>query len=74
MLKGKMKLWNKTTFGNIFKDQRDLEEQMKQLQQKIISEGWSTESENKEKSLTTQLAERSQEEILVETEISDMLA
>jgi len=38
-LKGKIKYWNHTSFGNIFQGKETLELEMKQLQQKIITNG-----------------------------------
>ena len=38
-LKVKLKFWNKHTFKNIFQDQLKLEQQMDNLQQRIILEG-----------------------------------
>ena len=60
-----MKFWNKITFGNIFTEQKDLEEKMKKLQQNIIQEGRIPETAHEEQLLTTQLEERrNQEEAL----------
>jgi len=38
-LKGEIKHWNHTTFGNIFKAQVALNQEMKTVQQRIIIEG-----------------------------------
>jgi len=35
-VKNKIKKWNKEIFGNILADKKDLEKQMKYIQQKII--------------------------------------
>jgi len=38
-LKQALKSWNRTQFGNIFENQKELEQQMTSLQQRIILEG-----------------------------------
>lgn len=38
-LKNNIKQWNQLTFGNIFKAQGILDQEMKKLQQRIITEG-----------------------------------
>jgi len=42
-LKREIKHWNHTTFGNIFKAQAALNQEMKSVQQRIIMEGRSEE-------------------------------
>eukprot|EP00253_Pinus_taeda_P010493 PITA_10493 len=64
-LKGKIKRWNKEEFGNILEDKQKLEEEMADIQQKIILEGRTEESINKEGVILGRLEERrKQEEIL----------
>eukprot|EP00253_Pinus_taeda_P029130 PITA_29130 len=64
-LKGKIKKWNKEEFGNILEDKQKLEEEMADIQQKIILEGRTEESINKEGVILGKLEERQkQEEIL----------
>lgn len=64
-LKGQIKSWNKETFGNIFQAQQDLNKEMKDLQQQIITEGYKDETLEWERHIHNQLEERrKQEEIL----------
>ena len=64
-LKGQIKLWNHSTFGNIFQAQRQLHQEMATLQQKIILEGYTDQHLEKEQQLRMQMEERAkQEEIL----------
>eukprot|EP00253_Pinus_taeda_P029331 PITA_29331 len=64
-LKGKIKRWNKEEFGNILEDKQKLEEEMVDIQQKIILEGRTEESIYKEGVILGRLEERrKQEEIL----------
>eukprot|EP00253_Pinus_taeda_P010380 PITA_10380 len=64
-LKGKIKKWNKEEFGNILEDKQKLEGEMADLQQKIILEGRTEESINREGVILGRLEERrKQEEIL----------
>ena len=65
LLKIHLKVWNKTTFGNIFTELKDLEVKTKTLQQNIIQLGRTDETTHQEKHLTNQLEERrNQEEAL----------
>lgn len=43
LLKEEIKRWNKTTFGNIFKEKEQLLQEIKNTQQRIILEGRSAE-------------------------------
>ena len=64
-LKAQIKRWNQETFGNIFQAQQVLDKEMKSLQQKIIEEGHTEETLEREKLIHSQLEERrAQEEIL----------
>eukprot|EP00253_Pinus_taeda_P036581 PITA_36581 len=64
-LKGQIKIWNKEEFGNILEDKQKLETEMADIQQKIILEGRTEESINKEGVILGRLEERrKQEEIL----------
>lgn len=61
-LKGKIKHWNHTSFGNIFQGKSYIELEVKQLQQRIIDEGHSEELSEQEKTLDLQLVERVRQE------------
>eukprot|EP00253_Pinus_taeda_P005215 PITA_05215 len=64
-LKQAIKAWNKSKFGNILDARKNLEQNMCDLQQTIITEGRTDELANKEHSLWMELeARRLQEEIL----------
>eukprot|EP00253_Pinus_taeda_P033659 PITA_33659 len=64
-LKGKIKLWNRTVFDNIHHGKANIEQEMKQLQQKIITQGRSNDLADKEKTLEKELIEKEkQEEVL----------
>lgn len=64
-LKAQIKRWNKETFGNIFQAQQDLNKEMQELQQKIITEGHNEGTLAQEQHILNQLEERrKQEEIL----------
>eukprot|EP00253_Pinus_taeda_P033170 PITA_33170 len=61
-LKREIKHWNHTTFGNIFKAQAALHQEMKLTQQRIITEGSSEELEKQEQVIEDQLLNRAQQE------------
>jgi len=61
-LKGQIKHWNNTTFGNIFKAQEVLNQEMKIVQQRIIMEGRSEDLVKQEQAIETQILTRSQQE------------
>ena len=64
-LKSHIKRWNQETFGNIFQAQQHLNKEMRELQQKIITEGYKEGTLEQEKHIHNQLEEhRKQEEIL----------
>eukprot|EP00253_Pinus_taeda_P006105 PITA_06105 len=64
-LKQKLKIWNRTHFGNIQESKKKLEQQMKALQQTFILEGCTEEQIQQEQTLWNQIEERQkQEEIL----------
>eukprot|EP00253_Pinus_taeda_P003838 PITA_03838 len=64
-LKGRIKKWNKEEFGNIMEEKQKLEEEMEALQQRIINEGRTEESSQKEGIILGKLEERrKQEEVL----------
>eukprot|EP00253_Pinus_taeda_P029767 PITA_29767 len=64
-LKEEIKHWNRNTFGNIFKAKEILIQEMKAIQQKMISEGRSEELAQKEQIMENKLLERdAQEETL----------
>eukprot|EP00253_Pinus_taeda_P009145 PITA_09145 len=64
-LKQAIKAWNKSIFGNILDEKKNLEQSMCALQQTIITEGRTEELANKENSLWMELENRRlQEEIL----------
>jgi len=57
-LKGEIKKWNHSVFGNIFKAKEILNQEMKVVQQRMITEGRSEELSKKEQSLENLLLER----------------
>eukprot|EP00253_Pinus_taeda_P012568 PITA_12568 len=64
-LKGEIKSWNNSVFGNIFKAKENLNQDMKSIQQRMIAEGRSEELAQKEQSIENQILERDlQEETL----------
>jgi len=64
-LKYALKAWNRNRFGNIQEQRQQLEQQMKELQQKFILEGRTEEQIKQEQELWHQIEERQkQEEIL----------
>eukprot|EP00253_Pinus_taeda_P009371 PITA_09371 len=65
-LKAHIKIWNHSTFGNIFQQQRLLEQEVVELQLHIIQEGRNEASNLKEQNILNQLEERrySTQEIL----------
>jgi hypothetical protein len=64
-LKQHLKSWNKSTFGNIFQAQDNLNQQIQSLQQQIRQQGLTDSLKHQETQLNNQLAERrAQEEIL----------
>eukprot|EP00253_Pinus_taeda_P036591 PITA_36591 len=65
MLKAEIKRWNTNTFGHILKEKELIIQEIKQTQQKIISEGRSEELAQKEQDMESKLLEREkQEEVL----------
>ena len=64
-LKHTLKQWNKSQFGNIFDNQKELELKMSLLQQKIIIEGRTEDYDKQETTLLTKIYKsRQQEETL----------
>lgn len=64
-LKGKIKKWNKEEFGNIMEEKQKLEQEMEEIQQRIIIEGRTEERCKEEGIIISKLEERrKQEEIL----------
>eukprot|EP00253_Pinus_taeda_P032855 PITA_32855 len=61
-LKGKIKFWNRTVFGNIHHGKANIEQEMKQLQQKIITQGRSNDLADQEKTLEKELIEKEKQE------------
>eukprot|EP00253_Pinus_taeda_P031319 PITA_31319 len=61
-LKGKIKYWNRTTFCNIFHGKANIEQDMKQLQQKIITLGHSDDLAEQEKTIERKLMEKEKQE------------
>eukprot|EP00253_Pinus_taeda_P021219 PITA_21219 len=61
-LKGKIKYWNRTTFGNILHGKENIEQDMKQLQQKIITLGRSDDLAEQGKTLERELMEKEKQE------------
>eukprot|EP00253_Pinus_taeda_P029992 PITA_29992 len=59
-LKALIKDWNHSTFGNIFQQQKLLQQEIAELQLRIIQEGRNEASDLKEQSLLKQLEERRQ--------------
>eukprot|EP00253_Pinus_taeda_P023098 PITA_23098 len=64
-VKSHLKCWNYETFGNIFKAQQDLNKEMAELQQQVITGGHTEGTLEQEQRIHNQLEERrKQEEIL----------
>jgi len=64
-LKQKLKSWNKHTFGSIFDSQKQLMEEMEEIQCRIREQGHTEELRSQELKVNQQIAERKrQEEIL----------
>lgn len=61
-LKGEIKNQNHTTFGNLFKAQATLNQEMKLIQQRIIMEGRSKELVKQEQAIEEQILARAQQE------------
>jgi hypothetical protein len=60
-----LKDWNKTTFGNIFQEKQDLEQQMQNIQQEILTHGATKQLKEEETQIKQKLNERYvQEEML----------
>eukprot|EP00253_Pinus_taeda_P019122 PITA_19122 len=65
LLKEEIKRWNKTTFGNIFREKEYLIQEIKNTQQRTILEGRSAKLAQKEQEMEEKLLERDrQEEVL----------
>ena len=62
VLKDRIKIWNKEEFGNIFEDKHMLENQLKAIQEEVISNGYSEDLFEKEKELTSQIKAREKQE------------
>jgi len=54
-LKGEIKSWNNSIFGNIFKAKDRLNQDMKDIQQKMLAEGCSEELAQKEQYIESQI-------------------
>ena len=61
-LKNTLKTWNRTQFGNIFAQQKELEQQMSTLQQRIISKGRTDKYDSQQKVLLSKIEEHRQQE------------
>lgn len=61
-LKGKIRIWNKEEFRNIFEDKKMIENQLRTLQEEVISHGYSGDLLEREKDLTSQLHQREKQE------------
>lgn len=61
-LKNQLKIWNRDTFGNIFKAQQELNQELVNLQQKIMTEGHTETTLDQERLLHSQLEERRKQE------------
>jgi len=57
-LKGHLKRWNREIFGNIFTAHKELNQELAELHQKIINEGYTEEALNQERCISSQLEER----------------
>jgi len=53
-----MRLWNKEEFDNIFEDKRHLEAQLKEIQLKVIQDGYSEDLRMVENEFTIKLQKR----------------
>eukprot|EP00253_Pinus_taeda_P010667 PITA_10667 len=61
-IKDKIRIWNKTVFGNIFKEKANLEEQLEEIHKGWITGDINSETVNKEKMLMQQWQIRCQQE------------
>jgi len=61
-LKAQIKKWNQETFGNVFKEQQNMNKEMEELQQQIITKGHTIWTLEQEKRINTQLEERRKQE------------
>ena len=50
-IKGRLKEWNKKEFGNLFKVKGDVEKKLKEINQILITEGYTNERKEMAKSL-----------------------
>eukprot|EP00253_Pinus_taeda_P029073 PITA_29073 len=61
-LKSHLKRWNRETFGNIFEEQHKLIKELKELHQKIITDGHTDATLDQERHISDQLEERRKQE------------
>eukprot|EP00253_Pinus_taeda_P002560 PITA_02560 len=61
-LKSHLKRWNRETFGNIFEEQQKLNNELKELHQKIITTGHTDATLEQERHLSDQLENRRKQE------------
>eukprot|EP00253_Pinus_taeda_P028735 PITA_28735 len=61
-LKSHLKRWNRETFGNIFEEQQKLNNELKELHQKIITTGHTDATLEQEQHLSDQLEDRRKQE------------
>ena len=61
-LKGKIKHWNLESFGNIFQEKKQLEHKMKEVQQVVMTQGFSKEMRAQEQHLLKELNLKEQRE------------
>ena len=61
-LKGKIRSWNKNSFGNIFLEKRRLEEKLQTLQEEVMLRGYTEELKLEEEKLIRDLDQRERQE------------
>ena len=62
LIKNTIKVWNKESFGNIFKDNKKLEDRLKEIQKKGMQEGYDEELCKEEEILIAQVDQRDKQE------------
>ena len=61
-LKGKIKSWNKNSFGNIFEEKQRVEEKLQRLQEEVMHKGYTEEMKLEEEKLFADLNQREKQE------------
>jgi hypothetical protein len=60
--KQQLRQWNKNVFGNIFQDQKALEQKLEEIQREIILTGYTEDQQREEESLKKKLEDRYKKE------------